>query len=213
MMLRAKLRNKFLKQKTIETRSGYNKQRNICISILCKAKGSYFENLDIKNLSDNRKFWGTVKPLFSNKVRSNDYITLNENDLLIRNEYKIANIFNTFFVNIVPNLGIEIDQQYLSNVFNISDPVEKAIKKYQKHPSISIINKMVSSVENEASFSFTCVTIDDISKEIKRLDIKKATQESDIPTKVIKQFPNLFIDFLHKSINSCLTEGTFANDF
>ena len=213
MMLRTKLRNKFLKQKTTETRSAYNKQRNICVSILRKAKRSYFENLDIKNLSDNRKFWGTIKPLFSNKVRSNDYIILNENDLLIRNEYKIANIFNTFFVNIVPNLGMEIDQQYPSNVSNISDPVEKAIKKYQKHPSISIINKMVSSVENEASFSFTCVTVDDISKEIKRLDIKKATQESDIPTKVIKQFPNLFIDFLHKNINSCLTEGTFPNDF
>ena len=213
MMLRTKLRNKFLKQKRTETRSAYNKQRNICVSILRKAKRSYFENLDIKNLSDNRKFWGTVKPLFSNKVRSNVYITLNENDLLIRNEYKIANIFNTFFVNIVPSLGIEIDQQYLSNVSNISDPVEKAIKKYQKYPSISIINKVVSSVENEASFSFTCVTVDDISKEIKRLDIKKATQENDIPTNVIKQFPNLFIDFLHKNINSCLTEGTFPNDF
>ena len=72
---------------------------------------------------------------------------------------------------------------------------------------------MVSSVENEANFSFTCVTVDDISKEIKRLDIKKATQESDVSTKVIKQFPNLFTDFLHKNIGSCLTEGTFPNDF
>ena len=213
MMLRTKLRNKFLKQKTAETRSGYNKQRNICVSILRKARRSYFENLDIKNLSDKRKFWDSVKPLFSNKVRSNDYITLKENDLLIRNEYRIANIFNTFFVNIVPNLGIEIDQQYLSNIYNISDPVEKAIKKYQKHPSISIIKKMVSSVENEASFSFTWVTLDDISKEIKRLDIKKVTQERDIPAKAIKQFSNLFIGFLHKNINSFLTEATFPNDF
>ena len=49
-----------------------------------------------------------------------------------------------------------------------------------KHPCISIINKMISSIENEASFSFTCVTVDDISKEIKRLSIKKAIQESDI---------------------------------
>ena len=39
--------------------------------------------------------------------------------------------------------------------------------------------------------------------------MKKATQETDIPTKVIKQFPNLFIDILHKIINSCLTKGTF----
>ena len=61
-------------------------------------------------------------------------------------------------------------------------------------------------------FSFTCVIVDDISKEIKRLDIKKATQESDIPTNVKKQFPNLFIDFLHKNVNSCLTEGTFSSD-
>ena len=128
MMLRTKQRDKFLKQKTTETRSAYNKQRNICVSILRKAKRSYFENLAM----------------------------------------------------------------YLSNVSNISDPVEKAIKKYQKHPIISIIIKMVSSVENEASFSFTCVTVDYISKEIKRLDIKKATQESDVPTKVIKQFPNLY---------------------
>ena len=119
LMLKTKLRNKFLKQKTTETRSAYNKQRNICVSILRKAKRSCFENLDFKNLSDNRKFWGTVKPLFTNKVRSNDYITLDENDLLIRNEYKIANIFNTFFVNVVPNLGIEIDQQYLRKTNNI----------------------------------------------------------------------------------------------
>ena len=80
------------------------------------------ENLEIKNLSDNRKFLGTVKSLFSNKVRSNDYITVNKNDLLVRNEYKIANIFNTFFVDILLNLGIKIDQQCLSNVSNISDP-------------------------------------------------------------------------------------------
>ena len=93
VMLRTKPRNKFLKQKTTETRSSYNKQRNICGIILRKVKRSYFENLDIKNLSGNRKFWGTVKPLFSNKVRSNDYITLNENNLLIRNEYKIAKYF------------------------------------------------------------------------------------------------------------------------
>ena len=35
MMLRTKLRNKFLKQKATETRWAYNKQRNTCVSILC----------------------------------------------------------------------------------------------------------------------------------------------------------------------------------
>lgn len=39
MMERKKLHNKFFKQKT-ETRLVYNKQRNIFVSILCKAKRS-----------------------------------------------------------------------------------------------------------------------------------------------------------------------------
>ena len=50
---------------------------------------------------------------------------------------------------------------------------------------------MVSSVKNEATFFFTSVTVDDISKEIKRLNIKKATQLSDVPTSLfIDSFPN-----------------------
>ena len=53
---------------------------------------------------------------------------------------KNLSFFADFFFNkVVPNVEIEINQQYLSNVSNISDPLEKAIKKYQKHPSISII--------------------------------------------------------------------------
>ena len=35
------------------------------------------------NITDNKKFWGTVKPYFSNKVTSNTYITLNEDKKLI----------------------------------------------------------------------------------------------------------------------------------
>ena len=84
MMLRTKLRCKFLKQNTTETRLANSKQRNICLSILRKAKRSYFEKLYIKNFSDNRKFGGTVKPLFSNKVRSDDYVALNENGIKCR---------------------------------------------------------------------------------------------------------------------------------
>ena len=37
----------------------------------------------------------------------------------------------------------------------------------------------------ESAFSFTCIITDDISKEIKRVDIKKATQERDMKIKTI----------------------------
>ena len=70
-----------------------------------------------------------MKPLFSNKVRSNTYITLNEVEKLIKNEYQISNILNRFFTEIVPNLGTKVDGRYLCDTSNISDPIQKAIKK------------------------------------------------------------------------------------
>ena len=80
IMQRSRLRNAYLKDRTRAARIAYKKQRNVCVSILRKSKKCYYENLDTKNITDNKKFWGTVKPLFSNKVRSNTYITLNEDE-------------------------------------------------------------------------------------------------------------------------------------
>ena len=75
---------------------------------------------------------------------------------------------------------------------------------------MSVINNIVLSVENEASFSITCVSVDDVLKEIKRLDLK--TQEW-YTNKSYKALSNLFVYFFNKNVNSCLTEGTFPNDF
>lgn len=80
------------------TRLTYNKETNIYVSIFRQAKRLYFENVEFKNLSGSRKFQGTVKPLFSNKIRSKDSIALNEDDILTRNEYKIANILILFLL-------------------------------------------------------------------------------------------------------------------
>ena len=44
-----------------------------------------------------------MKPLFYNKIKSVENITLDENGKLVRNENEVANIFNDLFVNIFPN--------------------------------------------------------------------------------------------------------------
>ena len=127
-------------------------------------------------MTNNKKFWGTSgKTLLSNKVRSNTCIILNEEEKLIKNEYQIANIYNTFFIEIAPNLGTKVDERYLCDASNISDPTEKAIQKYKNRPSISIIKKMVSTVDKNNRFFFETITADDISQKIKRVDINKAT--------------------------------------
>ena len=135
-----------------------------------------------------------MKSLFSNNVRSKTYTTLNEDEKLIKNEYQIANILNTFFIEIVPKLGTKVDERYLCNASNVSDPVEKAIQEYKSHRTISIIKKLVSTVTKNTKFSFEPITADDKSQQIKCLDINKAAEESDVPTKLVKNFDNLIVD-------------------
>ena len=42
------------------------KQRNFCVKLLHKTKQDYFNNIDIKSVSDTIKFWETIKPYLSN---------------------------------------------------------------------------------------------------------------------------------------------------
>ena len=87
IMHRSRLRNKFLRERTKESKVAYNKQRNICVSLLRKSKRDYFANLDTKIMKGNRKFWKTVNPLFSGKCYSKESISLiSKDDLITKNE-------------------------------------------------------------------------------------------------------------------------------
>ena len=210
-MLRTKLRNQFLKKRTLDARTKYNKQRNIFVSLVKKAKRNYYENLDLKDINDNKKFWATVKPLFSNKIKSAENIFLDELGKIIRNEVKVANVFNKYFVNMVPSMGITNNHIFLSNTNTSDDPLDKIIDKYRNHPSITCINKHI--INSELSFTFQPVTKNQISNSIKHWNDKKAVQSTDIPTKLIKEFCDFISEFIYKSINHCITDGSFIVDF
>ena len=105
-MLRSRLRNKFLRTKTEESKHLYNKQRNLCVTRLRKAKGNYFADPDNRILKENRKFWKTVNPLFSEKAYQKKSITIISKDTqetITKNE-ELAETFNSFFSSIVDNL-------------------------------------------------------------------------------------------------------------
>ena len=63
-MRRIELRNKFLKHETDEYMQAFIKQRNYCISLLRKSKRSYYSNLNMKYITDNKEFWKTIKLFF-----------------------------------------------------------------------------------------------------------------------------------------------------
>ena len=98
IMHRSRFRNKFLRERTKEYNIAYNKQRNISVSLLRKTKRYYFANLDTKTKKDNRKFWKTVNPLFSEKPYSKESISLINKVRLITENEDLAKTFNNFLV-------------------------------------------------------------------------------------------------------------------
>ena len=71
-----------------------------------KGKREFFGSLNEKHVCDNKKIWGVVKPLLSNKVVYNERITLVEDDRIIENDKNTASILNEFLSDIIATLGI-----------------------------------------------------------------------------------------------------------
>ena len=76
------------------------------------------------------------KSPFSKKAFLKETIILKDSSRTITNSHELAETFNTFFSKITQNLKSDSNLVEITENLNISDPVTKAIKKYEKHPSI-----------------------------------------------------------------------------
>ena len=210
IMKRSKLRKKYLRERTNKAKSIYNKQRNLCASIFRKNKRDYFGNLNNKTATDNRKFWKTISPLFSEKSFHRECITLKESNKRITNNAELAETFNTFFSKIVPNLNIDSNPGDNITNPNMNDPVFCAIQKYEKHPSILKIKEMMGT--NNLSFSFKLIDRKKIFNELQKLKSIKACQGSDIPAKIIKENIDIITDFIYNNFNNSLFSSYFPSN-
>ena len=184
IMIRTRLRNRFLKNRGNQNRNLFRKQRNLCVSLLRKSQKDYFSKLNEKQVTDNKRFWKTVKPFLSNKVQSSERIDLtDENDSLVTNCGNVAKELNSFFSSVVKNLNTPNYESCDDLSENIDHANLKTIVKWRKHPSILTIT---SEHENTSKFSFNFVSKEHVLEEIQMLDSSKAIQESNIPVKLIK---------------------------
>ena len=92
IMNRSRLRNKLLKTPNATNKYNYKRQRHYVVNLLRREK-----RLDPHKISDSKKFWKAIKPLFSDKNKRIEKIT---------DKAKTAEIVNTFFTNVVENLSI-----------------------------------------------------------------------------------------------------------
>ena len=68
----------------------YKKQRNFCSRLNKKEKNNYYSKLDTKQITENKAFWKTMKPLFSDKGCSRYKITLIDDGKIIKEDQKIS---------------------------------------------------------------------------------------------------------------------------
>ena len=127
--MRSRLRNKFLCGRSDGNKKAYNEEHNRCVKLVRSAKKAHYSNISIKDVNDNKKIRKIVKTRSSEKVNTNENITLAGNNNIISSEIEIDENLNAFFNNIVKQLNIKVKEDMFCDVSDINDPVERAIQK------------------------------------------------------------------------------------
>ena len=157
--------NTYNKNRTQENWNALKRERNKCVKMLGQHKIDYYKNLDVKCLADNRKFWKTIKPLLSEKIKASSKIHFLENEVLVTDDREVANIFNEYFILITEALKIHEPKDTLMPIDG-HDPIEVAITKYSSYPSIERIYKNKKS-SNE--FRLNIVLRERVATELQKL--------------------------------------------
>ena len=162
----------------------------------------------MKFVKGTKKFWKKILLLFSDKIKSKEKITLVENDEIISSDTEVAKTSQNFFRSLVKNFNIERNEIHFSK--NTQDsPVLACIEKFSNHPSIVSIKKRMETNSNK--FSFKYEEREKFLTEIHNLNSnpRKASQENDIPVKILKENSDISTYILHHNFNNSL----FNNEF
>ena len=90
---RSQLENIYSKTLTEKSLKAYKKQKNCVSRLYKKERKMFFNSINSSIISDNQKFWKTVKPLFSNKGNYGNKIKLVENEEIIDDDRRTKQFF------------------------------------------------------------------------------------------------------------------------
>ena len=199
VMVRSKLKNKYNKNRTGENWGSYKNKRHFSVNLLWKTKKDYFNDLNIKNITDNKVFWKTIKPYFSNKGLNSSSLILSEKNKIVTNDQDIANTMNNYFKGITSHLNLKPDQ------INHSENLANIIENLKNHESIQRI-KLANFHHRET------VSVKEVKKELMNLSSKKVTRKADIPAKILKDSLSVYTNELTTTVSNSLKDGLFPNE-
>ena len=138
---------------------------------LVKKEKQYFSNFEPKLITNNKKFWKLVKPLFSDKITVQEITNLTKNKEILSSDTDIAGTFNDYFSTVVQNLNVSREHSMFNRYLCIN-LVLTIVDKYKHHQSIISINKKLRE-QGQPKFSFHFFTLEETFKEVALLNEKK----------------------------------------
>ena len=173
IMRRSKLLNTFQKTKLSADWEKYRKQRNYCFKLCNEARKTYFNNMQSCNMSKNN-FWETLGPSFSEKTvkKTKKILPIEENEI-ISDDHKLAEIFSKYFSQVTDSLDIPEYIPPNKDFFQIKDPVLRAIEKFKEHSSVKRI--LASTGNKRKGFSFQNVYPWEMRSKIRTAKYKNLT--------------------------------------
>ena len=101
---------------------------------------------------------------------------------------------NNYFINITKNLHLKP-----STVPNTSD-TEEITKHLDDHISVCKTKEAYSEILREDNFSFKMVSMDEVKKEVLKLNSKKSSTYGAIPASLLKQTIEVHLKYLTNTI-------------
>ena len=120
----------------------YKKHKNFCSRLYKKERKKYFDTLDVNKITDNKAFWKNIQPLFSEKRKFTNKITLEDSKKnILSDDTLISEELNNFFQNATKTLNINENSYIADSSSSITDPADKAINTSKNHPRILLIKQ------------------------------------------------------------------------
>ena len=98
-----------------------------------------------------------------------------------------------------------------STVPNAND-IDEITKHFDDHISVCKIKEAHSEILQEDNFSFKMVFMDEVKKEVLKLNSKKSSTYGAIPASILKQTIEVHFKYLRNKINNSLKESTFPDE-
>ena len=172
--VRDRFKRIWLKDKSMKNRKAYVRHRNLLTKLRKQSLNKYLKDkCTMNNTHNNKEFWNITKPFMSHKGSSaNTNIFLIENDAMINDQTGVATVLNDYYVNVTKSIG-------QPDLLDVNKYIEDVFLAHKSHESVQYIRQYMKDQNgSNNTFTFSHVTINDVLKELRSINIRKTRRIS-----------------------------------